>query len=293
MGQVMKVTLENAVLEFERQLDNAYNTYYDSTKKQTEKYRDLQAKDQKDSRGIDAKQRTCARLTESLQHWRTKISNNMKEAESRNRALKEEKDKVIGHYQDLKGRMNTVRAGEDKRLTELTLNARRTIVDLTDKLNMAEKILKLGELNRKLMTEREKVLPFENVLPSDTEKVDDLSHDNVGDSEQATSSTLGPDGKPVDDAVALNIFFTRFNKILLDKVAMDAEDKRLNNENERLRGLIKQFVDGISVNDDVMQNTNSLMVVNNSLRHLPRQEGPEPTCVDGPRVITLMNMQQR
>ena len=34
---------------------------------------------------------------------------------------------------------------------------------------MAEKILKLGELNRKLMTEREKVLPFENVLPSDAE----------------------------------------------------------------------------------------------------------------------------
>ena len=30
--------------------------------------------------------------------------------------------------------MNTVRAGEDKRLTELTLNARRTIGDLTDKL---------------------------------------------------------------------------------------------------------------------------------------------------------------
>ena len=42
MQQVMKVTLENAVLEFERQLDNAYNTYYDSTKKQAEKYRDLQ-----------------------------------------------------------------------------------------------------------------------------------------------------------------------------------------------------------------------------------------------------------
>jgi len=291
--QVMKVTLENAVLEFERQLDNAYNTYYDSTKKQTEKYRDLQAKDQKDSRRIDTWQRKCAKLTESLQHWRTKISNNMKEAESRNKSLREEKDKVIGHYQELKGRMNTVRAGEDKRLTELTLNARRTIGDLTDKLNMAEKILKLGELNRKLMTEREKVLPFENVLPSDAEKVDDLSRDNMGDVEQASSSTLGADGKPVDDAVALNVFFTRFNKILLDKVAMDAEDKRLNNENERLRGLIKQFVDGISVNDDVMQNTNSLMVVNNSLRHLPRQEGPEPTCVDGPRVITLMNMQQR
>merc|ERR1711865_1104603 len=173
MGQVMKVTLENAVLEFERQLDNAYNTYYDSTKKQTEKYRDLQAKDQKDSRRIDTWQRKCAKLTESLQHWRTKISNNMKEAESRNKALKEEKDKVIGHYQELKGRMNRVREGEDKRLTELTLNARRTIEDLSGKLNMSEKILKLGELNRKLMTQREKILPFEHMLP-ETVKSDEM-----------------------------------------------------------------------------------------------------------------------
>ena len=43
----------------------------------------LQAKDQKDSRRIDTWQRKCAKLTESLQHWRTKISNNMKEAVSR------------------------------------------------------------------------------------------------------------------------------------------------------------------------------------------------------------------
>merc|ERR1712159_103065 len=115
----------------------------------------------------------------------------------------------------------------------------------------------------------------------------------VGETQVGSFSSLGADGKPVEEWMALNNFFTRFNKILLDKVAMDSEDKRLSSENERLRGLIKQFVDGISVNDDVMQNTNALMVVNNSLPHLPRNEGPEPTCVDGPRVIHLMQMQQR
>jgi len=289
--QVVKVTLENAVNEFERQLDNAYNTYYDSTKKQTEKYRDLQSKDQKDSRKIDGMQRKCARLTESLQHWRTKISNNMKEAEARNKALKEEKDKVIGHYQDLKGRMNRVRDAEEKRLTDLTMNARASIGDLTEKLTMAERILKLGELNRKLMTEREKVVPFESSV------ADEMGSDDMmkaaTEHQPGSAATVGPDGKPVEEWQVLNQFFTRFNKILLDKVAMDSEDKRLSSENERLRGLIKQFVDGISVNDDVMQNTNALMVVNNSLPHLPRNEGPEPTCVDGPRVIHLMQMQQR
>merc|ERR1711970_146213 len=34
--QVMKVTLEGYVTDLERALDNAYNTYYESTRKQTE-----------------------------------------------------------------------------------------------------------------------------------------------------------------------------------------------------------------------------------------------------------------
>ena len=72
-----------------------------------------QSKDQKDSRKIDGMQRKCARLTESLQHWRTKISNNMKEAESRNKALKEEKDKVI------EGQKQTIQQLEEENQSEL------------------------------------------------------------------------------------------------------------------------------------------------------------------------------
>lgn len=297
--QVMKVTLETAVGEFERSLDTAYNMYYESTRKQTDRYKKLQTKDLQDSRKIDLMQKQCARLQESLQHWRTKISNNMKEAEARNKALKEEKEKVVGHYQELKGRMTGVREAEDRRLTELTLNSRKAITDLSEKLNLAEKIIRLGELNRKLMTEREKVLPFELARidgAGSTEEGEDLEEAAASSLEELKSSatTLGPDGKPMAEWDALNIYFTRHNKILLDKTALEVEGKRLTQENDRLRQLIKQFVDGISVNDDVMSNANSLMVVNNSLTKLPRMPGPEHvTVVDGPRVLNLMAMQQR
>merc|ERR1719181_466725 len=293
--QVMKVTLETAVDEFERALDNAYNTYYESTRKQTEKYKQLQQKDLRDSRRIDHMQKRCARLQESLQHWRTKISNNMKEAEARNKALREEKEKVVGHYQELKGRMTGVREAEERRLTELTLNSRKAIGDLTEKMNLAEKIIRLGELNRKMMTEREKVMPFEFASQA-IEGTDGEAGDAeaVMDENKGSAKTLGPNGKPVQEWDALNTFFTRYNKILLDKTAMETEGKRLNQENDRLRGLIKQFVDGISVNDDVMSSANSLMVVNNSLTRLPRMPGPDHvTVVDGPRVLNLMDMQNR
>merc|ERR1711959_639277 len=296
--QVMKVTLETSVGDFERMLDSAYNTYYDSTRKQTEKYKSLQRKDLGDSRKIDGMQKRCARLQESLQHWRTKISNNMKEAEARNKALKEEKEKVVGHYQELKSRMTGVRDAEDRRLTELTLNSRKSITDLTEKMNLAEKITRLGELNRKMMTEREKVLAFEfahQAQEAMAKEGDNLEQAAAKHEEQkASAASLDGQGKPVAEWDALNTFFTRYNKTLLDKTALEAEGKRMSQENDRLRGLIKQFVDGISVNDDVMSQANSLMVVNNSLPRLPRMPGPDHvTVVDGPRVLNLMQMQAR
>lgn len=199
----------------------------------------------------------------------------------------------------------------------------QAITDLTEKLNLAEKIIRLGELNRKMMTEREKVtvhlllavgavalpicyivylcfmkvLPFEFAATAEgSAEGDDLDAATaaVGDEVKASASTLGTDGKPVQEWDALNTFFTRHNKILLDKTALEVEGKRLSQENDRLRGLIKQFVDGISVNDDVMSNANSLMVVNNSLTRLPRMPGPDHvTVVDGPQVLNLMEMQNR
>merc|ERR1711934_655890 len=209
-----------------------------------------------------------------------------------------EKEKVVGHYQELKSRMTGVRDAEDRRLTELTLNSRKAITDLTEKMNLAEKITRLGELNRKMMTEREKVLAFEFASQAtdgaEGQDGDDLEEAAGAEELKSSANTLGANGKPVQEWDALNTFFTRYNKILLDKTAMETEGKRLNQENDRLRGLIKQFVDGISVNDDVMSNANSLMVVNNSLPRLPRMAGPEHvTVVDGPRVLNLMDMQGR
>merc|ERR1711934_1188209 len=147
-----------------------------------------------DSKDIDKKQKACARLTEMLQHWRTIISNNMKEAEARNKALREEKEKVVGHYQELKGRMTGVREAEERRLTELTLNSRKAIGDL------AEKMIRLGELNRKMMTEREKVMPFEFASQA-IEGTDGEAGDAeaVMDENKGSAKTLGPNGKPVQE----------------------------------------------------------------------------------------------
>lgn len=61
---------------------------------------------------------------------------------------------------------------------------------------------------------------------------------------------------------SLENFWKRYNKVLLDKVALDKEKSTLLDENQRLRTVLKQYLDGISVNDEILSNVNPLFVVN-------------------------------
>ena len=63
--------------------------------------------------------------------------------------------------------------------------------------------------------------------------------------------------------VGLENFWKRYNKVLLDKVALDKEKMTLGQENQQLRMLLKQYLDGISVNDEILTQVNPLFVVNN------------------------------
>ena len=51
------------------------------------------------------------------------------------------------------------------------------------------------------------------------------------------------------------------------QAAIDRESQRLQQENDDLRAILKQYLDGISVNEDVMNNPlNPLLVVNYRLQ---------------------------
>jgi chromosome segregation ATPase len=95
------------------------------------------------------------------------MSNNAKECEERNASLREEKEAIQSHFQSLKHRMNDFREEEHSKLTQMTVLSNGCIKNLGSKVERAEKILKLAEMNRKLETEREKVLPFYEESTSD------------------------------------------------------------------------------------------------------------------------------
>ncbi|NWX13548.1 DRC2 protein, partial [Aegotheles bennettii] len=112
------------------------------------------------------------------------------------------------------------------------------------------RILRLAEMCRKLETEEEKVLPFY------------LSSLAKGEQQDAQHILEEPPEEPlaraVWDYVGLERFWQRFNKVKLEEKALEKEREALSRRNRHLRELLGQYLEGISVSQEVLDKPNSL-----------------------------------
>ncbi|TYZ52751.1 hypothetical protein PybrP1_012817, partial [[Pythium] brassicae (nom. inval.)] len=172
---VLRITLDSSIEELEQHFETAHLTYLQNTDQRTQDFKFLTAKDQDLSRDIELKIRKIERLQASLAHWRAKIAQNGKECGERNRALEDERAAVGAHFQRLKARMNRMRDDQKRRLTDLSAAARAAKAALDAQLARCERLLHLGELVRKLETERERVLPFYHSTLADEKEAHELT----------------------------------------------------------------------------------------------------------------------
>ncbi|KAA6429238.1 MAG: flagellar associated [Trebouxia sp. A1-2] len=241
---VLKISLEGQIEELERTFEAAHQAYLQNTGARATAFQTLTTNDAAAARVIEQRMKKLVQMQESLSQWRTKIGSTGREWEERQHALQAEKDIMARHYSALKAAMEHFRAQQNTRLKHLSANSANANLELKKKLGSAERILKLGELCRKLETEQEKVLPF-----------------------CSPEQALGLQPFPVSEWDYLNNFFKRFNKAFLDKAAVDKERARLAAENADLRTILQQYLDGISVNEAVMNNpVNPLLVINQRLQ---------------------------
>ncbi|ELU04099.1 hypothetical protein CAPTEDRAFT_167685 [Capitella teleta] len=251
----LRVQLEMTVEDLWNQFQAALRNYQETTEERKKSFEELKAKDEKSAKEIEMQMRKLQRLSDNISSLKTKMGNNAKECEERNKQLREERESMIAHFQELKGQMNKLREAERERLTKLTLESNAAIKELKRKAEKGERILRLAEMCRKVETEEEKVLPF---------YATSLTEEELEDVEAAT---LEPPSEKMAavmyEYTSLENFWKRYNKALLDKVALDKEKAVLFQENQQLRTLLKQYLDGISVNDEILSQVNPLFVINN------------------------------
>lgn len=276
----LRIQLEGTVEDLWRQFQAALNQYNSSTEERKRQFEELKQKDQKNAKEIELQMKKLVKLQvvdfnkESIVHLKTKMSHNAKEYEEKNSTLREEKDAIQTQFQSLKKRMNNFREQERRRLTELTLLSNKVVKSLRSKVEKAEMIIKLAEMNRKLETEQEKISPFYEELEP---------HADLQAPELQLEISLPKEFEGMQQ------FSKRYNKVLLDKLALDKKYAQMHDENMRLRAILKQYLDGITLSESVINELNPLIVVNGKTNAPLRNRGPaHVTYVEANRCVVSL-----
>lgn len=280
----LRLQLEGQVEDLWAQFQQALKSYQESTEERKAAFETLKDKDEKSAKEIEMQMRKLQRISDNIASLKAKMSQNSRESEERNRDLREQREVIAQHFHELKSQMNNFREGERSRLTKLTLESNASIKEVKRKLDMGERILKLAEMSRKLETEEEKVLPFY------------ASSLTAEEQEDVAAAVAEPPSEQLAEIMheyqSLENFWKRYNKSLLDKVALDKERSTLMMENQRLRTVLKQYLDGISVNDEILSQVNPLFVVNQKTNAPmavpimdPRVQRPTQTVVEAAHIV--------
>jgi len=251
----LRIQLESQVEDLWKQFQAALKNYNETTEERKMAFETLKSKDEKSAKEIDMQMRKLQRIQDKIVQLKSKMVANSKEYEEKNRIIKEEREGIASQFHHLKHQMNKQRDQERSRLTILTLQSNKSIKELQRKKEKGERILKMAEMCRKFETEEEKVLPFYTTSLNLLEKRE-VEQANAEPPEEALAELF-------HEYKALENFWKRYNKVLLDKLALNQENGNLQQENQQLRSVLKQYLDGISVSDEIMSQTNPLFIVNN------------------------------
>lgn len=255
--------------------------YKESTEEKKLRFEALKKKDEINAKDIAKQMKRLNKLQASIKDIKAKLSSNAKETEIRISSIKEDRETVLAHFHELKAEMVKSRESERDNLTKLTLQSDEAMKELQCLKDKGAKILQLAEMCRKLETEEEKVLPFWS---------GSLTHE---EEEQIASVVTEPPTEELTQVLhqysGLENFWKRYNKVLLDKLALDKEKQILEQENQKLRILLKQYLDGISVNNEILTQRNPLLVISSNQKP-PRLSVPvgDPRVQRSPANVTVV-----
>ncbi|NXJ86490.1 DRC2 protein, partial [Trogon melanurus] len=113
-----------------------------------------------------------------------------------------------------------------------------------------QRVLRLGEMCRRMETEEEKVLPF---------YLSSLEEEEQQDARRVLKEPpTEPLAQALRDYTRLERFWQRFNKAKLEEQALERTREDLRRRNRHLRELLRQYLAGISVSPEMFREPNPL-----------------------------------
>ncbi|XP_020032586.1 dynein regulatory complex subunit 2 isoform X1 [Castor canadensis] len=263
----LRIQLENTVEDLWKRFQDALKNYTDATEDRKIAFETLKVKDEKSSKEIEAQMKKIQKLQEAISISRGKIMLHSRDSEEQNQCIRNDKELVLVQLRKLKAQRTQARAISQENLVKLTLESNATLKALKKIVDKGEKILKLAEMCRKFETEEEKVLPFYSsvLTPKDQEEIEAQSLEELSQQEELA--------KVIEDYMGMENFWKRYNKVKLELLSLQHRRTQLLEINEKLREMLKQYLDGISVSDEVLSQLNPLFIVNH------RSNLPKPLSI--------------
>jgi hypothetical protein len=174
-------------------------------------------------------------------------------------------------YRILKNKLIAFRNMQREKLKKLVKNSWDCVTKLKNNIKLAEKILKLAEISRRLEIQREKILPYyENT---------DVGKEEDNQAQVKLDDIKGVDPMIYEEIESLQNFWKRYNKVKLDVIAIKKQKNEIEKQNELLKNYLQQYYDGFHVNNVVMTNDNPLLRI--------ERMNPNPTfyVVDEPKSL--------
>jgi len=85
----------------------------------------------------------------------------------------------------------------------------------------------------------------------------------------------------------LDNFYAKVNKATLDKIGCIESRKKLHQENANLKIILKQYLDGTTINEDAIDQANPLLVINDRGSFADKRvRRSAPVIIDGNEVVS-------
>ncbi|KPI88292.1 hypothetical protein ABL78_2591 [Leptomonas seymouri] len=258
----MEAELNKVEDELRAELDSRYKNFMATAQASMKEYTEKSKEDQETTERIAAQLKKIEKLQSSVSSWRTNIARSAKEWEARNASIQAERDATLAHLKSLKDKMQRWRQRQATALVDLVKEANATEEALQTTTKKAERLLRLVELCRPLETAREQVLLHEANISTahvEAETKRRIAAEDGGD---------GAGGQLEGDSVAppsneqwqlMDRFWVKHNKVVLDNAALSQERAILEEENRDLQEVLKQYLNDVTVSDEVMRESNPLL----------------------------------
>ncbi|KAI5685653.1 Sperm tail [Leishmania braziliensis] len=258
----MEIDLSKAEDALRGELDSRYKNFMSTAQGNMKEYTVKCKEDQDTTERIAAQLRKIEKLQSSVSSWRTNIARNAKEWESRNAAIQAERDATLAHLKRLKEKMQRWRQLQSRALVELVKEASATEEALQATSKRAARLLRLVELCKPMETEREQVLLHEaNISAAAAEGEAKRRIATSGFGNEQNDGLPGDNGAPAANEkwFSLDRFWVKHNKVVLDNAALAQERFLLEEENRGLQEVLKQYLEDVSISDEVMRQSNTLL----------------------------------